>query len=47
MVSKYTELISILTCTNTANVQAEKWVSNMSKLPAEDESFETQSRPAR
>lgn len=28
-------------------MQAEKWVSNMSKLPAEDESFETESRPAR
>ncbi|XP_062015467.1 uncharacterized protein PB1E7.01c-like [Rosa rugosa] len=32
---------------NKALALAEKWVSNMSKLPAEDESFETQSRPAR
>lgn len=32
---------------NKALALAEKWVSNMSKLPAEDESFETESRPAR
>ncbi|XP_050385361.1 uncharacterized protein LOC126801913 [Argentina anserina] len=32
---------------NKALALAEKWVSNMSKLPAEDESFETQNRPAR